>query len=241
MAIKRVHFSLILPVFNEGQIFEANIKSIYKILGKLKKSWEVIFVEDKSTDGSAEILKKNSSKLPNTKVIYHSKNLGRGKSVSDGIKAANGIYCGFLDIDLEVSSDYIPLFINELEKGFDMVIGNRFYEKNLTAITRVLTSTGYKLIVRSVLNLPIDDTEAGYKFFRREKILPVLSEIADKGWFWDTEVCARTYWAGLKISQVPVLFIRRTEKKSTVRLIPDTLTYLKNMYKFRTQIPKGNF
>lgn len=238
MAIKKIYFSLILPVFNEGSSFEASIKNIYKILGKLKKTYEVIFVEDKSTDGSIEILKKISHKLPNTKVIFHSKNQGRGKSVSDGLYAAKGKYAGFLDVDLEVSADYILLFIKELEKGFDLIVGKRFYEKNLTAVTRVASSVGYKLIVHSLLHLPIDDTEAGYKFFRRDKILPVLSKTTEKGWFWDTEICARSYWAGLKITQVPVLFIRRLDKASTVRLIPDTLSYLKNIYRFRTQIPK---
>lgn len=236
--MKKINFSLILPVFNEGKIFETNIESIYKNLANLKENWEVIFVEDKSTDDSTEILKKISTKLPNTKVILHTKNQGRGKTVSDGIKAAKGTYCGFLDVDLEVSSDYIPLFIKELEKGFDLVVGNRFYEKNLTALTRVISSRGYKLIVRSLLNLPVDDTEAGYKFFQRKKILPVLSKITENGWFWDTEVCARAYWAGLKISQIPVLFIRRVDKKSTVRLLPDTWDYMKKIFEFRTQIPK---
>jgi len=229
--------SLIIPLYNEGPILEQNLKIIYKVLQKFTKSWEVILVEDKSTDDTLMTVQKLLPNLKNTKLINHTENQGRGKSVSDGIKAAKGTYCGFLDVDLEVSADYIPLFTRELEKGFDLVVGKRFYEKSLTAITRVVSSIGYKLIVHSLLHLPIDDTEAGYKFFRREKILPVLSKITEKGWFWDTEICARAYWRGLKLSQVPVLFIRRPEKKSTVRLIPDTLNYLINIYRFRTQIP----
>lgn len=236
--MSKPYLSLILPLYNEGLTLEQSLKTIYMSLNKIKKEWEVILVEDKSTDNTLMKIQKLLPSLKNTKLIEHKENQGRGKTVSDGIKAARGKYCGFLDVDLEVSSDYILLFIQELEKDFDMVIGKRFYEKNLTAATRVLTSIGYKLIVHSLLKLPIDDTEAGYKFFRRDKILPILSKITEKAWFWDTEICARSYWAGLKVSQIPVLFIRRADKKSTVRLIPDTLDYLKKIYFFKKQIPK---
>lgn len=232
------YLSLILALYNEGPTLEKSLKTIYKLLQKIQKPWEIILVEDKSTDDTLIKTQKLLPYLKNTKLVNHKKNQGRGKTINDGIKAARGTYCGFLDVDLEVSADYIPLFIKELEEGSDVVVGKRFYEKNLTAVTRVLTSIGYKFIVHSILNLPIDDTEAGYKFFRREKILPMLSKIKERGWFWDTEICARSYWAGLRISQIPVLFIRRVEKKSTVRLIPDTWNYIKSMYKFKSQIPK---
>ncbi len=236
--MSKPYLSLIIPLYNEGSILEQNLKIIYKSLQKLTKSWELIFVEDKSTDNTLQKIQKLLPGFKNSRLIQHSKNEGRGKAVSDGINWAKGIYCGFLDVDLEVSADYIPLFIQELEKGFDLVVGNRFYEKNLSAISRVISSKGYKLIVHWLLRLPIDDTEAGYKFFKREAILPVISKITEKGWFWDTEICARSFWKGLRISQIPVLFIRRTDKKSTVNLIPDTLDYLKKIYRFRSQIPK---
>lgn len=235
--MSKPYISLILALYNEGPTLKQSLQTIYKSLYKIKGSWEVILVEDKSNDDTLVKVQKLLPNLKNTKLIVHKENEGRGKTVSDGILAAKGIYCGFLDVDLEVSSDYIPLFIQELEKGFDVVVGNRFYEKNLAAITRVLSSKGYKLIVHSLLNLPIDDTETGYKFFRRGKILPVLAKVKDKGWFWDTEICARAYWTGLKISQIPVLFIRNTNKKSTVKLIPDTWDYMKNIYRFRSQVP----
>lgn len=236
--MSKPYLSLVLPLYNEGPTLEQSLRTVYKSLQKIKKSWEVILVDDKSSDDTLAIVKKILPNLKNTTLIAHQENQGRGKTVSDGIKVSKGIYSGFLDVDLEVSSDYIPLFIKELEDGYDCVIGNRFYEKNITVVTRVVSSVGYKLVVRFLLNLPINDTEAGYKFFNRKKILPILNQIKNKGWFWDTEICARSFWAGLRLTQIPVLFIRRLDKKSTVRLIPDTWEYLKNIYKFRSQIPK---
>ncbi len=236
--MSKPYISFILALYNEGPTLEQSIKELYKTLVKIKKPWEVIFVEDHSSDNTLRTIQRLLPDLNNTKLIQHKENKGRGKTISDGIKATRGEIVGFLDVDLEVSANYIPLFIREIEQGYDVIVGNRFYEKDLTALTRLLSSKGYKLIVRSLLNLPIDDTETGYKFFRRKKILPILSKVKDKGWFWDTEICARAYWAGLKVGQIPVRFVRRADKKSTVRLIPDTLAYLKSIYSFSKQIPK---
>lgn len=232
---KKVHFSLILPIYNEGPILEENIQKIIKQLNKLKQSWEIIFVEDKSTDGSEKILKKLLPKLKNSKATFHSKNQGRGQTVKDGILSAKGKICGFLDIDLEVSEKYIPEFIKKVESGFDLVVAKREYQDS-KSLQRVIASKGYKLLVKSLLKLPLSDTESGYKFFNRQKILPVLKQTHDKGWFWDTEICALAALNNLKLADIPVLFIRKTYKQSTVRLIPDTIDYLKKILAFRRKI-----
>lgn len=230
------YLSLILPVYNEGPILEENISKIVTKLNKLGKSYEIVFVEDKSTDGTTKTLKEL---LPTTKhsgAIFHSKNQGRGKSVVDGILKSKGKICGFLDVDLEVSEKYIPEFIREVEQGLDLVVAKRKYEHNIKSISRVLASNGYRLLVRLLLNIPLYDTEAGYKFFNREAILPIILKTQDKKWFWDTEVCVLAQQAGLKIGEVGVDFIRKPAKKSTVRLLDDTLDYLVKIIKFKLGI-----
>lgn len=235
----KIDLSIIIACYNEGSTFGQSIEKIIKILQTIKKNWEIVFVEDKSSDDTAETVRKLVDSIKNSRAIFHKKNMGRGKSVSDGIKLARGSICGYLDIDLEVSADYVPLFVNEVDKGFDVAVGKRFYESNFKAITRVLASKIYAFVVLNFLKVPIDDTEAGYKFFRRSKILPILRKVHDKHWFWDTEICARSYWAGLSISQIPVLFIRRLDKKSTVKLIPDTWAYLTKIIEFRQKVPRN--
>lgn len=240
MAKHGVEVSIIIPCYNEGPTFEMSVGKIISVCRSLKMAWEIIFVEDKSTDETRKKVEKLVAKISNARAIYHPQNQGRGKGVSDGIKASRGKICGFLDVDLEVSAGYIPLFVDEIKSGADMAVGRRFYEGGeLFSVLRLIGSKAYARMVRALLAIPIDDTEAGYKFFRREKILPVLSRVRDKRWFWDTEICARAVWANLAISQVPVLFVRRPEKKSTVRLVPDTLEYLRKIIEFRSQIPKA--
>ena len=94
-------------------------------------------------------------------------------------------------------------------------------------------SRGYTWLVRHLLKLPFHDTETGYKFFRRERLLPLLDETLDPGWFWDTEVMARALYRGLEIVEVPGAFIRRYDKTSTVSGIRDSFRYLVRMLAFR--------
>lgn len=240
----KVGFSLILPCYNEGSTFEDSVQKIVSVLRGFKSPWEIIFVEDKSGDDTCASVKKFSKQIKNSRAIYHLKNEGRGKSVRDGILAAKGEVCGFIDVDCEISPTYIPIFIEEVRKGADMVIATRYFESRPRAIMRVISSKGYSMAVAALLGAPFADTEAGFKFFKRNSILPVVGKTYDNGWFWDTEICMMAYFAGLKIAQVPVLFIRREDKKSTVKLIPDSIRYFRMLLKFRsghrTQLHKLN-
>lgn len=237
MAMAKVEVSVILALYNEGPTLEKSVAKIVGVLKSLGRSWEIIFVEDKSTDATRKIIEGLVGQIKNTRVIYHRQNLGRGQSVADGIRVARGQICGYLDVDLEVSADYIPIFVEEIERGADMAVGRRFYEGGLKSLSRFLASKTYAMIVKFLLKIPIVDTEAGYKFARRTKILPIVRRVKDEKWFWDTEICARAFWTGLKISQVPVLFVRRNDKKSTVKLVPDTWAYITKIIKFRSQVP----
>jgi len=237
--VPKLYISLIIPCYNEGQIFEKSVEKIIKELRKLGRNWEIIFVEDKGQDKTKKSVEKFIKSIPNAQAVFHRKNEGRGKSVADGIKIAKGEICGYLDVDLEVSEKYISLFIKEVE-GADLAVGKRFYEGGFNNLTRFVFSKAYALALKSILKLPIDDTEAGYKFFNRKNILPILPKVKSKHWFWDTEICAQAYWNGLKISQVPVLFKRRLDKKTTVRLVPDTIDYVKNLIRLKSKLKSQN-
>ncbi len=232
--MKKPDFTLILPCYNEGPTFE---KSVTKIISSLRgRSYRILFVEDGSDDETKIKVENLTKKIRHADAIYHGVNMGRGRSVADGIRASKTDICGFMDVDCEVSPTYIPLFVKEINSGADIAVGKRFYEKKWKSFGRVLSSELYRAIVKTLIKLPVDDTEAGYKFFNRSKILKVLKKVYDEGWFWDTEICARSHAAGLKLSQIPVLFIKRYEKKSTVKLIPDSIEYLIKLMNFKSQL-----
>ena len=231
----KVELSIIIACYNEGSTFENSVKKVIDVVKVLNTRWEIIFVEDKSADDTKKTVEKFTKKYKNIRAVYHRKNEGRGKSVADGIITAKGAICGYLDIDLEVSPSYIPLFVKEIAEGSDLVVGQRFYEGGLHSILRFLVSKIYALCVKYTVDIPVEDTEAGYKFFNRKKITPILRKIKSQHWFWDTEICAQAYWNGLSITQIPVLFKRRHDKKSTVKILPDTFDYVKNLIRLRSQ------
>ena len=236
--------SLIIPCYNEGEILIQSLDKIVEILKDTPYSWEMICIDDKSKDGTADIIKKFSIGKKNVRVYFHKKNIGRGGTVVDGIKKAKGKIVGFIDVDLEVSPVYIPEFIRTINGGFDAAIGKRIYKENFLSLSRYVASRIYVLFVKKLLNLKFEDTEAGYKFFLRVKILPFIKDIKDKGWFFDTEIIARCYWHDLRIASIPILFLRRKDKESTVRLIPDTVKYIKSIWRFKKEtknISKQNY
>jgi glycosyltransferase AglD len=93
-------------------------------------------------------------------------------------------------------------------------------------------SRGYNALMRWWLNVPLMDTEAGCKFFRRESILPILDRVVDQRWFWDTEIMVHAHAAGLRMIEIPALFERRADKISSVKILRDSLRHFGNLVRF---------
>ncbi len=139
-------------------------------------------------------------------------------------------------MDLEVHCRYIPSLVRAIEKGADIATVRRIYAFQLGSLDRYFMSRGYSFLVRRLLDVPSHDTETGYKFFRRETVLPLLDEVEDEGWFWDTEFMARASRRGLKMEEIPGAYIRRDDKTSTVSGISDSLRYFRQLLRFRSKL-----
>lgn len=225
--------SLILPCYNEGKLFTENVHTILSTLFRSKNTFEVIFVDDGSSDGTQKNIQKICTAVRNCHAIYHPVNQGRGAAVIDGIKFARGQVVGFIDIDCEVSPVYIPEIVDMIVKNHtDMVIGKRIYRTTFSSLLREILSSGYRWLAQRIINTHGFDTESGYKFFSRKKILRIVPQLHEKGWFWDTEVTVQAIRHGFRIREIPVLFLRRFDKHSSVRIIPDTLDYLTHLVSF---------
>lgn len=229
--------SLVIACYNEKKLLRQSVYTILSILDDSVFSYELIFVDDASRDRTREIIAPLVRKNKNFRAVYHENNQGRGKTVRDGMAIAKGNVVGFIDIDLEVLPVHIPSFVRMILDGkADIVTGLRIYREGVSSIHRAILSRGYSWLVRTLLGIPLSDTEAGYKFFDRKKILPIVKKTTNNGWFWDTEIMALAYRAGLRIREEPVLFIRRFDKKSSVRLMRDTVDYLWNLLTFRRRL-----
>lgn len=232
--MNKYDFSLILPSYNEAEHFNQSLRRIISVLDQTDYTYEIIFVEDQSTDKTKSLIAKALLKYPhhNLSVYFHDVNQGRGQTVIDGFNQSQGKIIGFIDFDLEVGEWYMPKFIRTIESGYDVATAWRIYDFNFRSIIRWLGSKGYVWLQKQLINLPFHDTEAGYKFFNKAKIMPLIKRCHYKGWFFDTEILALAVKAKLKIKEIPVAFVRREDKTSTVRFIPDSLAFLKNLIIF---------
>jgi len=228
--------SLIIACFNEEGLLRQSVEEILDVLNYTRFSYEIIFIDDCSTDKTVGIIKQLVNEHPDKmKMILHKKNEGRGKTVTDGIKYSKAKIVGYIDIDLQNPARYIPSLVREVAKGADIATASRTYRLTWVAVPRWIISKGYKFLVKLFLRLNLEDTETGCKFFNRESILPVLDEVRDNHWFWDTEIMARSYLKGLKIVEIPSIFIRKG-LYTRVKIFRDCYRQFIKLIEFRMQL-----
>jgi glycosyltransferase AglD len=233
--------SLVLACYNEEETLLSSFAEIRDSLEELGRPFEVIIVDDASRDRTRELIQSitDGNRNLDIRVILHDSNKGRGATVSDGFRAARGEIAGYLDVDLEVHCRYIPTLVRAIENGADVATVRRIYALQLRHLDRYFMSRGYSFLVRSLLGTRLSDTETGYKFFRREVLLPVLDEIEDERWFWDTEFMIRAERRGLRVAEIPGAYVRRDDKTSTVSGLRDSLAYFVRLWRFRQSLLRG--
>ena len=131
-------------------------------------------------------------------------------------------------MDLEVHARYIPSLVRAIEEGADVATVRRIYAFQLGSLDRYFMSRGYSWLVRRLLDVPLHDTETGYKFFRREaRCCPCSTRSRIRaGSGTRSSWCARAR-RGLRIAEIPGAYVRRGDKTSTVRGLRDSVTLLR--------------
>ena len=235
--------TLVIACYNDGMILEEHLAEIEATLGQTRYTYEFILIDDASPDGSARAVEEAAARRPHACGLLHERNVGRGGTVTEGMKRARGKYVGYLDIDLEVHCRYIPSMLLALDQGYDGATAFRVYriQMNPNFLFRHLLSMGYRFLVHRLLRLPYRDTETGYKFFRREKIAPLLEKVTSRGWFWDTEIMALSWYHQLQVIEIPALFTRRNAKTSTVKPLRDSWNYMRELIRFRQRIRREGY
>jgi glycosyltransferase involved in cell wall biosynthesis len=242
LAVERdIELSIVIACYMEEDHLRDSVQQLLNTLQQIGKSYELIFIEDKSTDSTAEIVRQLVDGQPNHRAIYHEKNIGRGGSITEGFLLARGRIVGFLDIDLEVHCRFLPSILDAIAAGADGATALRKYAMQWRPfpIIRHLLSISYRWLFSRIFNGPFKDPETGFKFFRRDKITEVVKQTRDVGWFWDSEILILSHQAGLKITEVPCRFERRPRKASTVRILHDTRAHLAAIRKFRKRNETG--
>ncbi len=231
-----VDLSLVLPCYNSAHFLAESVASVDRALRRSGLRYELVFVDDGSRDGTADLIERLVQGRDDCLFLRHGCNTGRGRAVMDGMRLARGRAIGFTDVDLATPAHYVPLLAQEIFDGADVATALRVYMLTLPIVHRWLLSRGYNRLVRGCLGQTFLDSETGCKFFSREALQPLLSETENSGWFWDTEIMVRAACRGYRIVELPTAFVRRPELGSTVHLLRDTFDYFVRLLRFRSTV-----
>ena len=210
--------SIVIPVYNEAKTIKKIIHRVEKAdtLG-LKK--EIIIVDDGSTDGTTQILKK--AKLKNIKIYYRKKNKGKGAALRHGFKKTTGDIILVQDADLEYDpNEYTLLLKPVVEDKADVVYGSRFVSNRPHRVLYFWHSIGNKILTtlsNVFTNLNLTDMETGYKVFRKEIITEILPSLSSNRFDFEPEITAKIAKLaknnGCRIYEVGISYFGRTYKE----------------------------
>ncbi|MBT3755704.1 MAG: glycosyltransferase family 2 protein [Candidatus Cloacimonetes bacterium] len=187
--------SFVIPVFNE----QDSLKQLYSeiIENVTKYEYEIIFVDDGSTDDSYTILQIIASEDDNVKLIKLRKNFGKSAGLNVGFDAAEGDIVFTMDADLQDDPKEIPEFINKLEEGYDMVTGWKV--KRRDPISKTWPSKLFNKVTSNTFNLKLRDYNCGFKGYRKE----VINELDIYGEM-HRYIPALASSLGFEIAEIPV-------------------------------------
>jgi glycosyltransferase involved in cell wall biosynthesis len=244
-----MRLSIVIPAYNE----EANIKGgvleeVWNYLKKQDYSWEVLLVDDGSTDLTLKLMS-NFSKTHKGFRVLAEKHRGKGGTVIVGILAANGDIILFSDLDQATPLPEVEKFFPKFEIGYDVVIGSRSGRSGAPPI-RKLMAYGFALLRTVILRLPFKDTQCGFKAFKKEtakeifKRMKVYNDKMVAGGAavtagFDLEVLYLARKMGLKVAEVPVTW--RHKETERINPLKDSWEGLRDLIKVRINALMGEY
>ena len=209
--------SVIVPIYNELKSIEQFLIRLSDSLAKLEFPYEIIFVDDNSTDGTYEYL---SRFRKSNKIILHKKQGKSGKAFSllEGFKLASGSIIAMIDSDLQYPPEEIPSMVEALEKS-DIVVANRKVYKG--PVLRKIASRGFRLFFGKLLFGLNHDIQAGLKVFTKE-VADTIIVTPKSGWTFDLEFLHKAREAGFVIANHDIPFAYRKNGTSKVGLVKTT-------------------
>ncbi|MDP3766292.1 MAG: glycosyltransferase family 2 protein [Nanoarchaeota archaeon] len=194
---KGVELSVVIPAYNEQENVELVYRKLKPVLNKLKKRFEIIYVDDGSTDNTFGILKRLHERDSSVKVIKFRKNFGQTAAFDAGFKQASGSIIITMDADLQNDPEDVPKLIDKLDEGFDVVCGWRINRKDplMKRLASIISNALRHLITED----RIHDSGCSLKAYRKEcfKDLDLYGEM-------HRYIPSILSWNGFKITEIPV-------------------------------------
>jgi dolichol-phosphate mannosyltransferase len=211
--------TIVIPVLNEAP----NVPPLLERVRRAAASWphrtEILFVDDGSTDGSAEAVAAASAGDAAVRVVRHPENRGFGAAVRSGYENARGAVVATMDADLTHEPATVGLMMDRVRAGADLVVGSRYLagggmHEDVPAWRRVVSACA-RVVIGALFRLPVSDPTNGFRAIRRERAL----SLGLTGTSFDLlpEMVVKAQKAGLRVDEVPMRLGPRVHGVSKLR------------------------
>lgn len=232
--VPTLDLSVIIPAFNEERIIEQSVREAHAFCSELKRSFEIIVVDDGSKDKTPDIIQRLAQEFPAVRTIAHPANKGKGASVRHGLLVARGRYVFFTDADGSTPIQTITSFLPYFSQGADIVIGSRYLPQSTISqkqpiIRRMIGRLG-NAVIQFILLEGVRDTQCGFKAFTYEAARAIAEKLTITGWGFDMEALSIGKQMGFSLREVPVNWKNSTERPSRFRSLQDAQKTLRDLF-----------
>jgi dolichyl-phosphate beta-glucosyltransferase len=243
MKAREPQITVIVPAYNEGGRIAPTLREIGSFLGNEGYEYELIVVDDGSSDGTYDVAHYITGEIPHLSIVRHPKNLGKGMAVKSGFLAAAGRLVFFTDADHSTPIQELPKFVAHVHDGYDVVIGSRalpgsviterqrWYRENM--------GRAFNLLVRLLVVRGFYDTQCGFKCFVRDRCGEVFRKQALGGFCFDVELIYLAKRQGLRIAEIPVTW--RNSADTRVHTLKDSLRMFRDLLRIRCRAIRGKY
>lgn len=233
------YLSIVIPAYNEEVRILPTIGAVASHVSGLGFPWELIVVDDGSTDRTVELVE--GLGFANLRVLKAEKNEGKGSAVRRGMLAARGKYVLFDDADNSTPIEELEKLLVKLDQeGYDIAIGSRAAagarEAHRSPLRRMM-SAGLRWLVRRVFRIGVRDTQCGFKMYTREAARRLHTAQTIPGFSFDLEILYLASKLGYRIAEVPVAWVDAPGSKVDTR--KEVQRFLRDLLKIKLNDLRG--
>ena len=240
----QVSVTVVMPAYNEARRIAESLRAIDTFARSIATAFELIIVDDGSSDDTAEVARRHLPTSPNVRacVLRFGQNHGKGFVVRNGLLQASAPIALFTDADLSTPMSEMFKLLEPIERGeADITFGSRALNRELIGVRqpiwREIGGRAFNVVLRSATGLPFVDTQCGFKAFRMSVCRPLLESARIDRFGFDVEVLYAAHRAGLRLREIPVRWDHREDSK--VRFLRDGSRMLRDILTVRVRGARG--